>query len=516
MPPKKKAAVKGPFFFFMLEFRARQQAKGHQFPGGMDQVMREAGPHWDKLDDEEREVYKDKAKAYKKLPRQNYGEKYTAHGIPYSQVEREQRERAAKVELIRNSIAERIQTACVKNELETMKVFFISFNHFCKTTSNVFVPAEMALVKYCLENGVMAKMHEYINPQKIPLGLALDAITWSEETHRLPVPPDSKGETDFAVLLEKILSFIDYEEEKKCKNFLLFTDAKDVLMTESILSQFTEDSKMLSPFLVCPLGEFFYQLKVATERYGLGLDKPNFPGRTLADILLKKDPYEYTANISCDFHEELGNPRYCTLSRVIRWSYIISDNCCLDLNIEVISGQHLPANADTTLCSELTQSDSKAFDGMSFVSSSDLTHVSMPKILKQPRSKSPFRNMDDINGSVIYSSRSGIPKKPDQKQSSDKLNETNPFYAALQSRAGPSSQMSDSKCYNPFSRQAKLEDTRQPREVGVAGHGRGALLSGMAARSTLSGGGGFGQQSVASSSVGGCDSSVKFSDCDED
>lgn len=515
MPPKKKAAVKGPFFFFMLDFRARLQAKGHQFSGGMDEVMREAGPHWDKLDDEEREVYKEKAKAYKKLPRKNYGERYTSQGIPYSQVEREQRERAAKIELIRNSIADRIQTACVKNELETMKVFFISFNHFCKTTNNVYVPAEMALVKYCLETGVIDKMHEYINPQKIPLGLALDAITWSEESHRLPVPPDSMGETDFSVLLEKILNFIDYEDEKKCKNFLLFTDAKEVAMTENILSQFTEDSKMLSTFLVCPLGEFFYQLKVATERYGLGLDKANFPGRTLADILLKKDPYEYTAGISCEFHEELGNPRYCALSRVVRWSYIISDNCCLDLNIEVISGQHLPANADTTLCSELTQSDSKAFDGMSFVSSSDLTHISMPKILKQ-RSKSPFRNMDDITGSVIYSSRSGIVKdNKDQKSfTSEKFSETNPFYAVLQNRPGPSTSL-DSKCYNPFSRQAKLEEARQPREVGVAGHGRGALLSGLAAKSTLSIG--FGLQSAASSSVGGGDlSSVKFSDCDED
>uniref|UniRef100_A0A1Q3EX98 Putative maelstrom n=1 Tax=Culex tarsalis TaxID=7177 RepID=A0A1Q3EX98_CULTA len=376
----------------------------------------------------------------------------------------------------------------------------------------------MALVKYCLETGVMNKMHEYINPQKIPLGLALDAKNWSEETHRLPVPPDSMGETDFTVLLEKLLNFIDFDEEKKCKNFLLFTDAKEVAGTENLLSQFTEDSKILFPFLVCPLGEFFYQLKVATERYGLGLDKPNFPGRTLADILLKKDPYEYTGGISCDFHENLGNPRYCALSRVIRWSYIISDNCCLDLNIEVISGQHLPANADTTLCSEITQSDSKAFDGMSFVSASDLTHVSLPKILKQGRSKSPFRNMDDINGSVIYSSRAGFAKDCDQKSViSDKLNETNPFYAALQGRAGPSSSH-ETKYYNPFSRQTKLEETRQPRDVGVVGHGRGALLSGLLGKPLLaSSGDGFESQSAATSSVGGgCDSSVKFSDCDED
>lgn len=372
----------------------------------------------------------------------------------------------------------------------------------------------MALAKYSLETGVMAKMHEYINPQKIPLGLALDAITWSEETHRLPVPPDSKGETDFSVLLEKLLNFIDFEEEKKCKNFLLFTDAKDVGETENILSQFTEDSKILFPFLVCPLGEFFYQLKVATERYGLGLDKPNFPGRTIADVLLKKDPYEYTSGISCDFHEDLGNPRYCALSRVTRWTYMISDNCCLDLNIEVISGQHLPANADTTLCSEMTQNDSR-----SFVSSSDLTHVSLPKILKQGRSKSPFRNMDDINGSVIYSSRGGIVKDCDQKSViSDKLNETNPFYAALKGHPGPASSALDTKCYNPFSRQAKLEETRQPRDVGVVGHGRGALLSGLRSQSTLAGGaGGFTSQLEVSSSVGGgCDSSVKFSDCDED
>lgn len=123
----KKPAAKGPFFFFMLEFRRREESRGKSFTGGMDQVMREAGPHWNKLSDAEREVYKDRAKAYKELPKQNYGEKYTAQGIAFSQVEMEKQQLMKKQETIRKTISEMIQTAVLNNALEKLEVS----GHYC-------------------------------------------------------------------------------------------------------------------------------------------------------------------------------------------------------------------------------------------------------------------------------------------------------------------------------------------------------------------------------------------------
>lgn len=521
----KKPAAKGPFFFFMLEFRRREESRGKSFSGGMDQVMREAGPHWNQLSDAQREVYKDRAKAYKELPKQNYGEKYTAQGIAFSQVEMEKQLLMKKQETIRKTISEMIQTAVLNNALEKLEVFFMSCNYFCKTSTEAYVPAELSLIKYNLELGVLDKYHQLIDPVRLPLGLAHEAMTYSDQTHELPTPPNAMGETDFYAVLQKILNFTDYNS-KAFKKLPIMTDAKEVQVIESFLSQLNDDVKVEYQFLVIPLGEFFFHLKRATEKYGL--DICTFPTKTVADILLKKDAYEYTSGIACDFHEKQGNQRFCALSKVVRWSYIISDNCCLDLSIDLIAGRHLPSNADTTLCSDLYETTSKTnqsqSDGMSFVSASELTHFTLPKIQKV-QSKGPLRSVaEDKNGSVIYSSRT-VPKKGVKKEEPDETGTThaptiNPFYMVdgnesvyapnypLKSRAGSSSH------YNPFSRQKKLDEVREPHQgLDVKGKGRGTLVtSANNSFSSMLKGAGRGLGLFAGLSSVGTTSSIRLSD----
>ncbi|XP_055541232.1 protein maelstrom homolog [Wyeomyia smithii] len=480
----KKSTAKGPFFFFMLEFRKREEAKGKHFLGGMDQLMRAAGPHWDTLSTDERETYKDRAKAYKQSPKLNFGEKYTSQGIPFSQIEREKQARLKKEQSIRRTVSELIQTAAGNNALDKMEVFLISFNYFCKTTAEIYIPAEMAIIRYSLEQGVIDKLHMFINPGNIPLGLAYEANILSEETHRLPTPPDAMGETNFEEIFEKILDFTQYKDKK---HRLFFAEEKQAAVVENILEQLANESKFPGKFVVCPLGDFFFQLKRASEREGL--DICLFPAKTVADILLKKDNYEYTGGIACEFHEKLEVSRFCCLSKIIRLSYIISDSCCLDLNIEMVAGRHLPMNADTTLCSDFSETESRFHesDRLSFVSSSDLTHVSLPKMQKL-RSKSPFRGAENESCPIIYSSRA-VASVAD---AADKCNvSTNPFHDL---KSEPPTLVSHERksatpkaVTNPFSRQVKLETVRQPRGIGVVGHGRGSLLSAAGSSTTAPG-----------------------------
>lgn len=395
----------------------------------------------------------------------------------------------------------------------------MSCNYFCKTSTEAFVPAEIALIKYNLELGVLDKLHELINPVRLPLGLAHEALTYSEQTHELPTPPNAMGETDFYTVLQKILSFTDYNS-KPHKKLAIMTDAKEVPVIESLLSQLNDDVKLEYQFLVIPLGEFFFHLKRATEKYGL--DICTFPTKTVADILLKKDAYEYTSGIACDFHEKLGNQRFCALSKVVRWSYIISDNCCLDLSIDLIAGRHLPSNADTTLCSDLYETTSKTnqsqSDGMSFVSSSELTHFTLPKIQKV-QSKSAFRSVEDKNGSVIYSSRT-VPKKDVKTETTEPHAPINPFYMVdgndsvyAPSYPTKSNGTRPGTSYNPFSRQKKLDEVREPHGLDVKGKGRGTLL--VTANNSFSSmlkGAGRGSGLFAGLSSVGSNSSVRLSD----
>lgn len=479
MPARKKPAAKGPFFFFMLDFRRRQESKGKSFPGGMDQVMQEAGPSWNRLKDSERQVYKDQAAEYKNHPKQNYGEKYTAQGVPYSQVEMEKRELLKKQQTIGLAISEMIQTAVHNNELEKMQMFFISVNYFCKTSTDLFVPAELAMVRYNLELGVQDKLHELINPGKLPLGMALQAKQYSEETHDLPVPPNALGENDLDNVMQKILNFTEYKCKAQ-KYFPIITDEKQVPVVESILAQCEEDSKIDYQFLVIPLGEFFFHLKRATEKYGL--DICTFPSKTIADILLKKDTYEYTSGIACDFHEKQGNTRFCALSKAIRWTYILSDNCCLDLSIDLIAGCHLPSNADTTLSLNLGETTSYTNqDGLSMVSSVQ-TNYTLPSIHKH-RSTSPFDNYEDEKRSFM--SRVAGPSKDKKKTAAAAATMVNPFHMidVNDSVYDPTLPRKSSENIVAASRSGRTQN-RDAETVGVirqpavteSGRGRGALL----------------------------------------
>lgn len=159
--------------------------------------------------------------------------------------------------------------------------------------------------------------------------------------------------------------------------------------------------------LVCPLSELFYQLKRATESFGM--DIKTFPSVHIAQAIIQKDVYEYTKDISCEFHEDQGNGKYCPLSRCVRWAYIISDSCCLDLSIEMKPGRHLPMNADTALCNTTEICDTSSYisnqmDNCSVVSGSDLTHVTNPKMQKLP--KSHYDSFDDK--SKVFSHSRGL------------------------------------------------------------------------------------------------------------
>lgn len=512
----KKPAAKGPFFFFMLEFRRREEARGKSFSGGMDQVMKEAGPSWNRLKEAERQVYKDQAAAYKNHPKQNYGEKYTAQGVPYSQVEMEKRELLKKQQTIGLAISEMIQTAVHNNALEKMQMFFISVNYFCKTSKDLFVPAELAMVRYNLESGVQAKLHELINPVKLPLGLALEAKQFSEETHDLPLPPNALGETDLDNVLQKILSFTDYNS-KSPKQFPVITEEKQVPMVESILAQCYEDLKIEYKFLVIPLGEFFFHLKRATEKYGL--DICAFPSKTMADILLKKDTYEYTSGISCDFHEKQGNTRFCALSKAVRWTYILSDNCCLDLSIEPIAGTHLPLNADTTLCLNMAETTSYTnqgqSDGLSMVSSVQ-TNYTLPSIHKY-RSTSPFRNYVEEKRSFM--SRVAGPSTDTKKYPAAS---ENPFHMIdvndsvydpnLPRKSTEQIASPIKSCKTQQDRDAEAGVIRQPA-VTESGRGRGALLVNNSFKAAVPAA--TRRQFFADISSIGTNSSSKLSDDDE-
>lgn len=439
MAPKKfnrrNHQPKGPYYFFMMEFKKKQEAAGYCFRNGVHEVQQKASPHWNSMTNEEKEPYQKMATEHRKWLRDN-GEKYTSQGIPLTMVEAEQKAKQAKGDLIKNTISDMLDKAVANNELEKLEFYFISFAYFCVTSGGTYIPAEMGLVRYSLKDGVMDKLHMFIDPGKLPLGMAYDAKQHSESDHQLPIPPDAKGEKDNDEIILKMFSFLSQQEKMPP----LFTETNDIRMVENILKGILNQGSMdENTLLVCPLSEMFYQLKRATESFGM--DIKTFPSVHIAQAIIQKDVYEYTKDISCEFHEDQGNGKYCPLSRCVRWAYIISDSCCLDLSIEMKPGRHLPMNADTALCNTTEIVDTSSYisnqmDNCSFVSSSELTHVTNPKMYKLP--KGHYDSLDDK--SKVFSHSRGL--KYDSDYSRTKIKDEYPALGDSIKKEGSSSSSS--------------------------------------------------------------------------
>lgn len=301
-------------------------------------------------------------------------------------------------------------------ELEKLEFYFISFAYFCVTSSGTYIPAEMGLVRFSLKDGVKDKLHMLIDPGKLPLGMAYDAKMHSEGDHQLPIPPDALGEKDNDEIILKLFSFLSAQEKMPP----LYTETTEVKMVQNILKGILNQGALDEHTLeVYKLSELFFQLKQATENFGM--DVKIFPSVHIAQAIIQKDVYEYTKDISCDFHEDQGNGKYCPLSKCVRWAYIISDSCCLDLSIEMKPGKHLPLNANTALNTTSDMGDNSSFvsmsDNRSYVSSSEITHLTNPKMNKLP--KSHYDSYDD-RGSNVFSRSHGLGKSSTSGYDSDR------------------------------------------------------------------------------------------------
>lgn len=55
------------------------------------------------------------------------------------------------------------------------------------------------------------------------------------------------------------------------------------------------------------------------------------------------------------FHDEKDCSKYCCLSDVKRWAYVLSENLCLDLKISLVEGKHFPNGVETPVPQQLVK-----------------------------------------------------------------------------------------------------------------------------------------------------------------
>lgn len=178
----------------------------------------------------------------------------------------------------------------------------------------------------------------------------------SDSTHRLPIPPHAMGTENWEDVFQQILEFITIDGIVHP----LYTLPEHMPMIKSFIRQFCQCDDSCDPntIPIYSLTFMFFVLKQQTSKYGVNGNSKGFNSIHTAQTMLDRDIYDYTAGISCTYHEDNDISKYCALSFCTRWSFTISDHVCLDLNIKLILGQHVPPNSDIeTAYIKLEQAD---------------------------------------------------------------------------------------------------------------------------------------------------------------
>lgn len=133
--------------------------------------------------------------------------------------------------------------------LPKLKFCFIHVNHFFSTIveNNIeYFPAEYALGIFSFENGI-EDVHHIIVSAQIPLGFKREALETSQNSHQIPVEYQG-GETDFAVMYAKLISFL---EPRKLVNTYppLYATKGCIKVVKSVLTKLSDAARKYMCFI---------------------------------------------------------------------------------------------------------------------------------------------------------------------------------------------------------------------------------------------------------------------------
>lgn len=130
-----------------------------------------------------------------------------------------------------------------------LKFCFVHVNWFFNTIVNntcEYFPAEYAFGVFSLENGI-EDIHHVIVSAKIPLGYRREALEISENSHKIPVEYPG-GETDFAVMYEKLVKFL--ESRKLVDQYpYLYTTKSLTKVVQSLIGKLSDAARKYTSLL---------------------------------------------------------------------------------------------------------------------------------------------------------------------------------------------------------------------------------------------------------------------------
>ncbi|XP_019865850.1 protein maelstrom homolog [Aethina tumida] len=331
MAPKKNKK-KNAFFFFMQEIKQK---------GGLNNLEAQeiAGGKWSRMSAEERQPYEVIANQHRNNVQLK---KYTSDGVDIELIEKLEREELAAITAMQTYIHDDILASQKANVIHKKNFFIIHINTFCyRDTEDKYYPAEIALLQFNLRDGVHEKniFHRMVHPGTLPLGFTAAATLHSSTSHKIKPPPSYASPNtinNMEQVFKELCKFVKEHMDKNATYPIVYVKEKYMTLVKKVLNMWADDYNNNCYFEVYNLQFMFNELRSAIEQSDIVM------ANSFGFAEMSKDIYSHVPDIGCEFHESIEYTLHCSKSIVTRQAYIICDNCCPVLKLELIPGRHIP------------------------------------------------------------------------------------------------------------------------------------------------------------------------------
>uniref|UniRef100_A0A1Y1LN04 Maelstrom domain-containing protein n=1 Tax=Photinus pyralis TaxID=7054 RepID=A0A1Y1LN04_PHOPY len=145
------------------------------------------------------------------------------------------------------------------------------------------------------------------------------------------------------------------------RNVPLYASDKNAPVVANVIQQLS-DAFGIPEYRIFSLQHLFFTLRNSSSKGKVWI------ASSLAQTELETDKFEFFRETVCSFHENVDVISHCSQSIAIRTVYTIANNCCADMGIDLISGQHVPKSAQikSTRMSSHASSISSSSNGSSW------------------------------------------------------------------------------------------------------------------------------------------------------
>jgi piRNA pathway germ-plasm component len=258
--------------------------------------------------------------------------------------------RLEKLEENKMMIEDYLQHNCDTVDLDFQKFYFFSVEYYC-IFKNVIFPAEIAMSKFSIKDGVHDTLQYMVNPGSLPKELELSAQLYADENHRRKLPPNIEGETSNKMILNAILNFMDIRVYNRAKNMIYVfvhnekIDTNYANAAQLTLNQLAMGTIFENRFRVLPAELLLFKLSKYRALMRQKLTESKFKTFLTVDAAkeaMLRDKYIYSTS-GCMFHMGINWSHKCCLSKVRRIGYSFAEHCMFSFE-KKYPGFHCPAD----------------------------------------------------------------------------------------------------------------------------------------------------------------------------